>query len=315
MPTIIKLYEYYQKYLSKTKIFYSDSWDEVDDSLHSSYYANISDLKDTIWELKYFNNAGLLLYQGHYSSFAPIFKDGEFIWYYSNGIPRKKITYKNDKIDGSIIEYFNNGKTHYIYNLKKDYPYYLAVFDSTGKSILNEMGDGSEHFYDSILNRNIVKSYVSNNINICSFVDDKKRNIYQTCENNAHITFFDFYQNKITDKIKYPEESIIKYNHGIMLISFLIDSLGNTLNFKIIKGLDANCDKAITDFLNSKKAKPSWKVAKNHNLTCFQEIVVPVYFNLVGLSSGINTNFYFNDWFIQQQMMQPRFNPPTPSFH
>lgn len=87
---IAKHYDYKDKYEKNEKIYYSRSWDELKGPGNASYYAKITDLNGLMFELNFFDNANTLLYSGHFSSFAPIVKEGEFTWFYPDGTMRKK---------------------------------------------------------------------------------------------------------------------------------------------------------------------------------------------------------------------------------
>jgi Periplasmic protein TonB, links inner and outer membranes len=317
LPSISKIHEYAEKYEHHKRIFYSDSWDEQDDSLHAVYYATISNLKDTLWELDFFDRQGTALFQGNYTSFAPALKQGIFTWYSLDGKVRKKIAYKNDKIE-NIVEYFPNANPHYIYKFKYNKVIFDRVLTPEGKDVLDKTGAGKEEVFDSILNRTVTKRYDDHKLVMCAYMNGKDLVMLQ-CDQNARIKSFVSLQSKLKKDVVYPKSALQGNLHGVVLIEFTVDASGNTINFKIAKGLNNDCDEQIRRFLNDPKTKITWSPAKYKDNPFMHEVVVPFYFEISGFTVGNSKSFYFDNWMWrqqwQQQFMQPKIKlPQMPSY-
>ena len=307
ITTIAKHYEYKDKYEKNEKIYFSQSWDELKGPANATYYAKITDLTGLVFELKFFDNANTPLYTGHFSSFAPIIKHGEFTWFYSDGIVRKRANYKDDKIDGSVTEYFNNGKIHTVCKVNSNKYKYLRVADKGGKDMLDAKGNGAEVIQDSLNNREITRWYISNGLLYSTYVDISNNRIFQYCDNNTTISSFKSFQGRMKKDVKFPLETFKRYKHGLVLIKFLVDSTGNTVSYKIVKGLGELFDKQLLSFLGSGNSKLKWKVPIHKEKPCFQEIVVPVLFEIKTIKrNNIRYNMYDSFFWMQQQQMMTR---------
>ena len=311
LPSISKTYEYYHKFKNKRKIFYSSSWDELKDSINSKYFAKIVSIRDTIWELNVAENKGTPIYLGHYSSFSPAVKDGDFLWFLPNGNVRKKITYKNNEIVGEVTEYYADGSPHYIYKYKRNKIIYDKIFSRDGKDVLNENGLGVEDVFDSVLHRNLTKRYNEAKLTLCGFTNDSGKLVMQQCEENARLNSFNSIQNKINKYIVYPEKSIINYQHGFVLVRFMINESGNFTEFNIIKGLGNDCDEQIKKFITEQKTKITFTPAMYKGNKFAQEIIVPFCFEISGLTIGSTNSYFYDNFMFRQQFMQPRINIPT----
>lgn len=317
LPSISKIYEYDQKYTAQKKIYYSDSWDEQNDSASASYYAKITNVKDTIWELTFYDMKGVSLYQGHFASFSPVLRHGEFQWFFPNGRVRKKATFKNDEIVGEVSEYYTNGNLHYTYCYKRNRPKYSRILDMDGKDILSNDGNGGENLFDSISNNQLGMRYKDHKLTLCSFLDNQGKNGFLQSEENAQLKSINSVQRQVNRHITYPEKSIKEYRHGLILVLFVVDTEGKTTDFHIIKGLDSECNNLVTKFINDQKDDIEWWPAIMKEKPIAQEIIVPFQFEITGMTIGNNSRYYNNDWMwrMQQQQMfnQPKLNLPRPS--
>jgi antitoxin component YwqK of YwqJK toxin-antitoxin module len=311
LPSISKIYEYSHKFKNNSKIFYSSSWDEQKDSVNSEYFAKIISIKDTIWELSFFNHQGKPIYCGHFASFSPGIKHGDFLWFYPNGNIRKKINYKNNEISGTVTEYYTNGSPHYVYKFKRKKIIYEKILDKNGQDILSAKGKGNEEIFDSVLNRAITLKYYDFKLVISGFISNDRKLVLTQCEENARLQSFNSLQRRIDKNIIYPQTSFMNYRHGVILVLFTVDTEGKSTDFKIIKGLDNDCDEQILKFLTEQKTKITWDPAKNKGIAIEQQIIVPFYFEISGMTLGRNnTYFYDHSWMWRNQFPQPKFNPP-----
>lgn len=230
----------------------------------------------------------------------------------------KKINYKDDKIVGPTTEYFQNGNVHYICKLQGKY---IKVADNEGKDLLDAKGNGLEFIFDTVNNRKITRFYAANELVYSAYLDSSNNRIFQYCNSNATISFFKFFQSRMKKNVKFPVEEFKGYNHGLVLLKFVIDSSGNTRSYEIIKGLGELFDKQLLSFLGSDNSNLKWNAPLHSNRPCFQEIIVPVLFEIEPFKrKNTNYNMYNSSyWMWQQQMNRTNFTPPkipaTPSYN
>ena len=222
IPILAKLLKYKRKFDKSEKILFNSSWDEVDNPNESEYYANINSIKDSVFHLSYFFKDGTPVYEGHYTSFYPHLKNGEFIWYYPNGVIRKKATYINNTPQ-SINTFYKNGQIHHYYKLYKKEIKLAQVYSENGDSLLNSQGNGFESFFDSIGKREITNEFVNRELAKSYYFDSNKRKISLFCDKFAKIKNLRNFQTNIDEINTYPINSVQKFNHGIALVKFIIE--------------------------------------------------------------------------------------------
>jgi hypothetical protein len=310
IPVMVKFLKYKYKFDKQENIYYSSSWDEVDNANKSKYYAEIKTITDSIFHLSFFFNNKTLIYEGDFTSFFPNRKVGDFIWYYPNGGIRKKVNYQAYKPTNTTT-YFKNGNIHLKYTKFDDSPYYSKVLDINGDNLLNSEGSGKEVYYDSIAGRELNIEYLNHSIVNSYFIDSNNRKVYQTCSKNAKPQKFDWLQAKIDETKIYPINSVAKFNHGFALVKCIIEPSGLPSGFQIIKSNDKECDLAIINFLYANKALFKWKPAKVGKEAVPQEVILPIEFSIQGFSryrSNYN-DFWMMQHMMNMQMMQPRIPP------
>ncbi len=302
IPSMIKIYKYRQLFTKNAKIYFNSSWDETNSPKESSYYAKIESVKDSIFHLSYFFNNDVKIYEGDFTSFYPHKKRGVFVFYYPNGKIRKKVKYVDNK-PKSAIEYFINGEIHRAYAIQEGEELnYAVVNNEQGESIYeNDNKTGKESFNDVITGKEITYEYKDQKLKNVYYTDMNGEKVYQLCEKNAKLETKDL-QKLINDKLKYPTESVQKYNHGIALIKCIVEPTGLVSEAKLIKGFGTDCDIAINDFLLQFKSQITWKAGKVNGVNVRQEIIIPLDFSINGFSTYKNN--YNNSWMLSHLMMQ-----------
>lgn len=254
------------------------------------------------------------IYDGGYISFYPHIKQGKFTLYYPDGTIRKSIEYLNNK-PLLTMEYFRNGNLHRKYALVNDEIIYNEVYNDRGNSIL-EGGNGSEQVFDSIRKLKLTYEYKGRRLTNIYYYTEEDKKIYQLCEQNAEFKGFKSIQSKLFFDFEYPGESIKLNRHGYVLAKCLIDLNGLVSDINLVKGIDENCDRQISEILSSMTTKKFWKPAEIQKENVYQEVVIPIVLSIKGFS-GYNKSFYYwmNQQMINQQMMQyNQLKPLTPKY-
>jgi antitoxin component YwqK of YwqJK toxin-antitoxin module len=301
MYPLIKYLEFYKRYEKKEKTFYTSSWEETEDTSRFVYYSEIRKVAGSLWTLAYFQKDGAPLYQGSYSSLAPMNKDGLFTFYYPDGSKRKIIAYRDNEVQDSILEYYPNGQLHYQYFQKKSKQSYSKVYTASGDQQLDPSGNGTETFYDSIRNRQITRVYKSNKLDLSYYIDDKGAKVCQSGKGAGALIAVA----PMDLKLQYPSRSISQNNHGLVLARVLADEAGITTAISLVKGIDNSCDQQVLSYCqNLYKNGKAWMPVKIDKQPVKQEILVPFVFEIKGYSRYRNNYYYNNMWMQQQQMMQ-----------
>ena len=104
----------------------------------------------------YYENNGTKIFEGQFTSIIPTIKDGEFVYYYPNGIIRKRLFFEKNK-EIKRITYYQSGRKHR--ELYSDEKKYESVYEVNGIPVLNSLGNGEEVLYDSINGRQLFYQY------------------------------------------------------------------------------------------------------------------------------------------------------------
>lgn len=318
VPVLIKLYKYKLKFDRGEKIFYNAAWDEIDCAQNAAYYAEIVSLKDSVFHLKYFNSSNQPLYEGDFTSFYPNIKRGEFIWYYPDGIIRKRVVYTNNQ-PKEITVNFQNGTPHFIYKPEKKSLYFEHVLNTGGQDVLDSLGNGTDTFYDSVAQRQQTYEFNQHRLANAFFIDASGRKIYQLCKKNAKLSGFNLVQGNLTARVSYSIKSVKNNSHGMLLARVIVEPTGLISDVKIIKGVDSLLDKSVLRFLAPGSFAPTWTSAKDGKTKVAQEIIVPFDFSIISFSRYRNNYNWSNpNWMMHQQWMNqmPAMRPPTvPAYH
>lgn len=311
IPVMAKILKYKQKFDHQERIYYTSSWDEVDDVHKSSYYAVIESVKDSIFHFKYYTNNDKLIYEGSYSSFYPDKKTGEFKWFYPDGMIRKTINYQNNNPHLTTIFYPNGSKQVEYYT---DYvsTFYQQAFGINGEELIDGTGNGVQLLYDSLLFRQITIEYGKHRLKSAFYIDQSGRKIYLQCEKNAEISNFKQFQKQLAKEVEYPLNSIRNYEHGIVMVKCIIEPTGLVSDIQIVKGLNPECDSLVLNNFAIMGTKKTWTAAMIAKQKVTQEIVIPVDFAISGFSRYRNNYNYFwmnQNMMMNNNMMQPQLPP------
>lgn len=293
---VIKLFKYKIAFEMQEKIFFNSSFNEMRDSGLSIYYAKVESTKDSIHRIAYYvNKSNVKLFEGELSSFIPEIKEGEFIYYYPNGVIRKKLLFENNKpIKG--LTYFNTGDKHREFSFSSNVENYKYIYDIHGNQILNPSGAGEELFFDSINNREIIYEYSTHKLISAYFVDSHQTKIYQYCQNNVKVKSINEIQKMFNEKTKYPQELISNNTYGIVLLKCQVDPSGKISDVRVVKGVDPNIDKLVQSFVPYLKAYNALEAGKVNKEKVNQEVVIPFEFSLVGFT---RTGMYNSKFWMQ----------------
>lgn len=307
IPVMAKMLKYKWKFDHQERIYYSSSWDEVDDVQKSSYYAVIESVEDSIFHFKYYTNNDTLIYEGNYSSFYPDRKTGEFRWFYPNGMIRKTILYQNYKPQLTTIFYPNSNKQAEYYT-NNGSTFCKQAFSINGEELLDSTGSGIQVLYDSIMFRHITFEFIKYSLVSSYYTDKSGHKIYLQCEKNAEISNFKHFQKQLTKKVEYPLNSIKNYEHWGILVKCIIEPTGLVSDIQIIKGLNLECDSLVLNYFAIMSQKTTWTPAMIGIQKVTQEIVIPVEFAISGFSRYRNNYNYF--WMNQNMMMHNNLMQP-----
>jgi len=189
-------------------------------------------------------------------------------FYYMTGEIRATCPYKNGSKNGKAQMWFKNGQRY------GEGIYKNGIKDSIWI-----------HWYPNGIKADETY-YKGDKKEIIGFWDDNGNRIYKITEVDKEPLFYDSKDKKQSDKllVKFISENIIypeipKANKicGKVLLSFIIDEKGNSVNVEIVKGINEYLDKEATRIIEK---LPKWKPAIYKNTEVRVKYIIPINFIL-----------------------------------
>jgi TonB family protein len=251
---------------------------------------------------------------GTLSGYNPLFYEGPYVSYYTNGKPETRVNYKkNDRI-GLGYEFYRNGKLKAI----KDYPEPTQDFwaylepkliffaDSTGAELVK---NGNGHFISKYLFQNIDEviekgdysdglkvntwtfKYLNKNwsykeqfnkgkfVSGESLIDGVSHEYKEVNESAEYPGGTDAFYKKVTGMITYPKDAAQKGIEGKVFLSYIIESDGTVNNIKIERRLFPSLDTEairVIKYLSGTK----WKPERKHGIPISIKYNMPVNFSV-----------------------------------
>lgn len=292
-----------QIFQNKDSIYLNHQYLECEQQ-EASYFALITEIKDLIFTLSYFDMRGRKLATGQYKSLKPQVRHGRFEWYHPNGKIRKTASYEDNESVRSE-NFFSNGQLHYIH---KNSPYdglvYEKVLDLDGKEVANlNMAKAQESFYDSVRSRQITRRY-RRGILIESEVkhSSEAKTYTQMTKKNLKYVQTEAMWNHFKSILRYDDEMIRAEEQGTAYVRVLVGGKGKLEEIEILQGISDATDKKITEaFQRTNDSYKIWSKTKNFDGEYMaQEIVIPINFSIK--SESLNTNYWYYDPFMFNQM-------------
>lgn len=88
---------------------------------------------------------------------------------------------------------------------------------------------------------------------------------------------FEGFYSYISKNLKYPQRAKKIGVEGKVYVQFIVDTTGELVDFKIIKGIGAGCDEEVLRVMGN---APKWKPGKQRGRAVKVRTVMPIYFQL-----------------------------------
>lgn len=314
----VNAYHTYQTFQNKDTLYFQQNYNSCRKS-QASYYALVDSFDTSNFQITHYDMNDLKLLTGSYTSLKPLKKNGEFVWYHTNGTVRKKAIFEHDEII-KFTTYFRNGQMHYEYNVSSYLgELYTKVYQQNGEAVDMNKPKQIEMFRDSSRSRRIKREYKRGELIESVAYEDAGKSYMQMTRKNAKFVksgnkLWDYFESILY----YDDRMLLEQEEGIAYVRLLIDSKGKLETIEVLRGISETTDKKIIEAFSKTDEKfQIWKPASNFNgFDVPQEIVVPINFSI--MSEHPKTYFYNNfmhQHFMHQQMMTPMNtdNLPIPS--
>lgn len=289
---VLKLFKYKHYSDRGKKLFFNSSLNEIGDSSTSTYYGKIDAIGDSLYRIAYYYLNDVKVFEGNYTSFIPKIKDGEFTYYYPDGVESKRLFFKNNKVTRSIT-YYRTSSQHREFRIIDDIKKYVSVRDRNGNELLDYNGEGKEIVFDSLNNREIIYQYSKNKLVSAYFTDGTQKKIYQYFQDNIKVKPLADLQVSFQEKTQYPLEAIKNNKFGVLLLKCNVDPLGKISNIKIVKGIDPAIDNMAFSLIPYLNANSVFEIGEINRENVYQEVLFPIEFSIIGFTRTSLSNSKF----------------------
>jgi len=303
IKSLVKTVRYYENYKAGNNLYFNSCMSTVTDKSQMSYYSKIDNIKDSIWDLSFYNKQGVKTFKGQYSSIDPLTKQGKMEWYYPDGKIRKKAKFINDDLKDYYTSFNHDGSKHNTFKItKKGKIKVLSIFND--KEEEQKENIKTHTYYDYVNERNLDIEYENNKLDKVSYLD-KDSNIRYFLLTDTPSS----YKTKIA--LEFPEEELKSGIEGMIRIKILLDNNGEILTYKVLPSVDTQFTKPTIDFiLNSKHVK--FKPAKNENKKVNSEFIYSIAYK-IHKTINRSSNMMFHQMMFQQQMMMQQMQMSRPT--
>ncbi len=275
----------HSQYFSDT-VFYDKSWQLINPE-NASYYRVVSN--DTGGKIQYmvrdYYMSGHPQMTGTYKSISPDYKTGTFKYWYENGQCQLVCSYRDNKLEGTYLEYYDNGKP------KNKRFYKNGLLEGIEKSWSSEgflakvveYKNGIKHgrfmtYYDN--GRVIRKDIYRNN-------DLIKGNCYtREGKDTSYFEYFimpkfkgglEGFKKFILEGINYPEIARQNMEEGQVYLRFTVDKEGNIIKSAIIKADKEYFNEEVMRVL---ELSPRWIPGRKDGKLIDVSITIPISFKI-----------------------------------
>lgn len=236
----------------------------------------------------------------YYSNYA---QNGIVKSYYPNGTVESELTYINDILDGNAVWYYPNG------NIKKEMNYNKGIMSSWVREFYESGLLMVEYFVQNGIIDGIYKSYYKNGelkdlITYSGGKELQKKSFeydpYYTAPLEAYKAGFVVDKERktknelficnvekcpipvggmktIEDNLVYPEHALRYGMEGTVTLTAHIDTSGNVITTKVLKGIGLGCDEAAQEAVKKTKFEP----AQNQGKIVEADVTLNVEFRII----------------------------------
>jgi periplasmic protein TonB len=257
--------------------YYDNLWNPILDSKQAAYYRTVEQRGDVI-VVRDYSISGKLQRMAECSRIEPILIfDGHVVWYYDNGTVKAEAHYRNHQKIGIYKTYYVSGdiEMEQFHEPGKKIKY-INYFNSSGDKLLSN-GEGVMPAM-SLTGESytiIADSVSSGTFKIDAITRDT---VFYALDHMAKFRGgLEGLARYLQLSVKYPKDAIKRAIQGTVFVSFVVDKDGTVRDWRVVKGLNVNCDKAA---LNAVASMPNWIPAECKGMPVKCAFVLPIEFKL-----------------------------------
>jgi hypothetical protein len=306
IQTLIKNFKYTYLHTNDKPIFYTSVWVETSDKENSKYFARINSIVDTTFYLTFYTIDEKKIFDGEFSSLVPLKRAGTFTFYNEDGTKRRELVYSDNKLVGGKV-YFQNGDLHRSFQIEDSEMLYSTVKAANGESVLNNLGNGTEKYFDNLREKEITFCYSDSKLTQAYYTKQPGDTIYLICPKSAKIVNYSELKGYINRKISYPEDALDQLKSATIPVKLLINDEKEIVSYKVLIDSDSLFLSTVIEVMDHVKKKALVKSAKAYKEKKTQEFLVFVDFavsKFIDYSVSYNNYWHMNHMHNMHHMQQ-----------
>lgn len=261
--------------------YFDKEWMEVYNPSQAAYYRIVEEINGMYLVSHYYAKNDSIEMQAVCSEVFPeLLREGESIWYYSNGVKRKEGFYQNNKESGLFKIYYKTGQLRGTVFYSGESERYLQFWSPAGKELLMrgtglvppDSASEESPYYLEIKDSLLVGKYQ---------YDPQHQSIYLVVEKTPEYPgglkeFYEVVAKNLAGH--YPAEARRKGIQGNVFVEFVIDENCKMVSTRIIKGIGGGCDQLVLEIFERLQTK--WTPAFHNGSPVACKMVLPIVFKL-----------------------------------
>ena len=264
--------------------YFNKHWSPITDPKKAVFY-RIVEYKDSVkFIVRDYFISGKIQREAECSQVTPrLIYDGRNIVYYENGSIKEETSYRNDEKTGLYKSYHINGTLEFEqFNVPGKKAKYITYISSAGTTLLSN-GDGmiparsikGEKCYSLI--EDSVATGITNVDGVEQEGANQETQFYLVDKMAQFKGGLEGLARYLQLTVKYPREARKHGIQGTVYVTFIVDEHGTVRDWKVIKGVSADCDAAA---LNAVASMDDWIPAEYKGVPVKSRFVLPIIFKL-----------------------------------
>lgn len=259
--------------------YFNKHWSPITDPKKAVFYRAVEHKDSVKFIVRDYFISGKIQRIAECSQVTPrLIYDGRNIVYYENGAIKEETNYRNDEKIGIYKSYYMDGGLEFeLFNMPGRKTRYITYINSAGTKLLSN-GNGMipARSVRGEKSFTIIEDSVATGL---GNVDELERDtqFYRVDKEAQFKGGLEALARYLQLTVKYPSEARRRGIEGTVFVAFMVDERGAVGNWKVVKGLSADCDAAA---LNAVASMDDWIPAEYKGAPVKSRYVLPIIFKL-----------------------------------
>jgi TonB family protein len=263
--------------------YYDLAWKKVHDKRDAKYFRVANKRPDGKYLVRDYYMPGKLQFAGVCTALDPKLNiEGDGTLYYEDGGVREVGHFRDEQPEGLHKYYYEDGSPYKVMFYREGKkPVYHHFWSRTGEEKLVK---GKGLAVDNFAGLPDHYNEIEDSVVVAAFADDAEIHAAVYTMADQQPEYLGGYTQLVQDiraTMKYPKSARKKGIEGTVYVSFVVDTLGNALPGRVIKGIDEECD---AEAMRAVSTLKKWEPGRHKGKPVFVRFVLPIKFSLKGWS-------------------------------